>query len=235
MHIGSRSAAGRTASGSSPRSPTPAAASRRRTSSGSSSRCSRPSLPGAGTGLGLAITRRIVEELGGEIHIESRPGDGTRVVVGLPVARPPADGADAVETVVPVPEVHGRILVVDDELSVRQAVGAILGGSHEVVPVGSAAEARQLLEDDAAIDVVLCDLMMPDGPGIDLHAWLAARRPAHRAQLAFITGGVFTPRTRAYLAEHTHVRIDKPFDASRLRRQVADLILAARSGRGTAT
>ncbi|HEM62029.1 MAG TPA: histidine kinase, partial [Chloroflexi bacterium] len=38
------------------------------------------------TGLGLTIARRIVNEHGGEIELESREGRGTRVVVSLPVA-----------------------------------------------------------------------------------------------------------------------------------------------------
>jgi two-component system NtrC family sensor kinase len=40
--------------------------------------------PGKGTGLGLSVCYRIIEELGGKIHAESPPGEGTTVVISIP-------------------------------------------------------------------------------------------------------------------------------------------------------
>jgi len=47
-----------------------------------------------GTGLGLAVTRKIVEEHGGEVSIESAPGKGTTVTIALGVDRPDLDAAE---------------------------------------------------------------------------------------------------------------------------------------------
>ena len=49
-----------------------------------------------GTGLGLSIVHRIVSDYGGEVHVTSQPGVGTRVEVTLPVSAPARSGADPV-------------------------------------------------------------------------------------------------------------------------------------------
>jgi len=48
-----------------------------------------------GTGLGLAIVHRIVSDYGGEVHVTSQRGVGTRVEVTLPLTAPAADDARA--------------------------------------------------------------------------------------------------------------------------------------------
>jgi signal transduction histidine kinase len=58
-----------------------------------------------GTGLGLSIVKRIVEEYGGDIRVESELGQGTRFIFRLPVSDPPwQSGAEAATAVPPLPE-----------------------------------------------------------------------------------------------------------------------------------
>jgi len=112
-----------------------------------------------GSGLGLAICQDVVTALGGDIAVDSAPGHGARFVVRLPVSpaavalpapSPPASSA-------PVP--RGRILVVDDEASIRTLLQRLLGLAHDVVAASSGAARgagwptmfrRQLLVVDAA-------------------------------------------------------------------------------------
>jgi len=186
---------------------------------------------GAGSGLGLAISRNIVLELGGDIRVESRVGEGTRFTVCLPAAtaaaaEPPLAAAPPGPASAPA---RGRILIVEDEEQVRRALQRLVGRQHEVVAVASGLEGQALLEADRAFDVVLCDLMMPGMTGMDLHAWLATRDPALAARLVFMTGGAFTPRASGYLASVANLRIDKPFDSAALTGLLSELVAAARA------
>ena len=78
----------------------------------------------------------------------------------------------------PAPSRRGRILVIDDEEAVGRAVARILGRDHEVEVFadGRAGLARLLAE--RSFDLVLCDLMMPELTGMELHAEVKELAPA---------------------------------------------------------
>ncbi len=165
---------------------------------------------GTGAGLGLTISKAIVEELGGRIDFESAPGSGSRFRVALPAAsQREAEGPPEP----PLPAaIRGRILVVDDEPGIRAALAELLGRAHEVVTAGSGVEARELLESDRRFDLVLCNLMMPRGSGMDLHDWLAERDRPLADAMVFVTGGAFTERARAFLARVPNLSLAKPIE-----------------------
>jgi CheY-like chemotaxis protein len=178
--------------------------------------------PGVGTGLGLVICQRIVTGLGGEITVASEVGKGTAFRVMLPVAteeavavRPPPPPASARR--------RGRVLVVDDDRMLGQAIRRALR-EHDTVFVSDGKMALERLADDASFDVILCDLMMPVVTGMELHARLSARSPALAARMIFLTGGAFTPRAQAFLAEVPNPRLEKPFELGELRAMVNERV-----------
>ena len=179
---------------------------------------------GVGTGLGLTICHRLVSALGGSIGVESKVGEGSCFRVVLPAAsdQRPAPAAPAPASEPPAAR-RGRIAVIDDDASVAIMVARLLGALHDVIPFLSA---RQALDEIRAgsFDVVLCDLMMPDLTGMDLHAELARTAPALLARMVFMTAGAFTPRAREFLAETTNPFLEKPFDRAKLLAVVAALV-----------
>ncbi|MHB8876755.1 MAG: response regulator, partial [Myxococcaceae bacterium] len=104
------------------------------------------------------------------------------------------------------------------------ALRRTLGGGHEVTSVLDGREALELLRRGERFDVILCDLMMPELSGMDLHEELAATLPDQAKAMVFLTGGPFTPRARQFLDQVTNPRLYKPYGAEALRALVRDCL-----------
>lgn len=130
---------------------------------------------GKGTGLGLPMVAAIIRAHGGSIDVESDGHTGSRFTLTLPVS---ASAAPAAPLSVDHELVRGdgrTVLVVDDEPSIRQLVRQLLvAHGYRVVSARSGREARRQLAAAAPVDLVLSDVTMPDGDGIDLVRGLIA-------------------------------------------------------------
>jgi CheY-like chemotaxis protein len=121
------------------------------------------------------------------------------------------------------------VLVVDDEPMLGASLERLLASEHEVTTVPDGADALELLAGGAAFDVILCDLMMPNMTGMDLHRELERIDPALLRRLVFITGGAFTPRAACFLDTVANPRLKKPVDPRRLREVIREVLGAVRA------
>ena len=153
-------------------------------------------------GLRLLAMSRALEARAAEAPPRARPA-------------PPPDGRGGVESG------RGRVLVIDDEPSLRDLVGEALAGAYEVVPLASPREALARIVAGERFDVILCDLMLPDLDGPAMHDILRGLAPRLAESLVFMTGGAFTARARAFLAGHPGPTLAKPFGLPALRDAVA--------------
>ncbi len=133
--------------------------------------------------------------------------------------------------VTPIHAQTGRVLVLDDDPEICQVLKRLLGRTHDVVTADSGVEGRKILEQDQSFDVILCDLMMPDLTGMELHEWLSADYPALSRRMVFLTGGIFTRRAAEYLSSVSNLQVQKPFDSVELPRLVTDLVKSATGGK----
>ena len=120
-----------------------------------------------GLGLGLAICKALVEAHGGTITAHSPgPGRGATLIVKLPAGALSAR-ADAPAPQSP-PDRPIRVLLVEDHAGTARALGRVLRRlTHEVTIAGTAAAARNAAA-HAEFDLVISDLGLPDGSGLDL-------------------------------------------------------------------
>ncbi len=183
--------------------------------------------PGAGAGLGLSICHNVVRSHGGRIDVQSEVGVGTRFIVRLP--RAPEERTASVQRALPARAaaasgVRHRILLVDDEPMVLRVLSQVLSRSYDVECADGYVTATAKLEYDARYDVVLCDMMMLDGTGVDVHAWVSENAPELVERMVFMTGGTFTPKSRDFLASAGARHLVKPFSLHELDEMVAEIV-----------
>lgn len=175
---------------------------------------------GQGTGLGLYICHSAIRAVGGEMSVESRVGVGTTFTIKLPTAT--AQGSTRAE-IKPSERAanRARVLVVDDDPKVGAVIARSLGEQYEVELFDSAQAVIARLRHGTAVDIVLCDLMMPVITGMDVFEQVTREQPQLSSRFIFMTGGTFTERAEQFLASTTNPFLLKPFASSELRSAVS--------------
>jgi CheY-like chemotaxis protein len=163
------------------------------------------------------ILRGVVQLLGGSLAI-----DAHSVSVWLPGEFRAYDSESEVslkhrESAPPRGEL--RILIVDDEPSIHRALERGLREIGYVQSVRSGRGAIELLEGGAMFDVVLSDVIMPEGTGVELADWMARHRPRLKRRLILMTG-MGEPHTDSHPDVMT---VGKPFDLPALRELVCQV------------
>jgi two-component system cell cycle sensor histidine kinase/response regulator CckA len=189
---------------------------------------------GKGTGLGLATVHGIVARSGGSVNVYSEVGRGTSFHVYFP-------RTDVAETVVevlpPVARPHAgtqTVLVVEDEQELRELAKKLLGRlGYRVLVAANAEEGRQLFDQNASIDVLLTDVVMPGASGPELTGELVKRRP--RLKVIYMSG-----YTEDAIVQHGVLKpgiafLNKPFTSDTLGRKIREVLDREDSGLHTPT
>lgn len=183
---------------------------------------------GQGTGLGLSMVYGLLKQLDGHVTLYSEEGHGTCIKLYLPVA-------EASETVSSgtsasrddCPGGTETVLVVEDDIDMRETVVAILEGlGYRVLSAGIGAAGLALLEEHRDIDLLFTDIVMPGGmSGLDLARKASDRMPGLKVLLtsgysekAFVRDGksghhnewIAKPYFKGALAQKVRQVLDKP-------------------------
>jgi PAS domain S-box-containing protein len=179
---------------------------------------------GEGTGLGLSMSYSIAQSHEGDLRVETRPNKGTTFTLDLPrsgAARLPADASAMPDAAAPAeqeespesgPRVALRILVVDDEQSVRGLARRFLVKKGHHVDEAKSGKAALRMIQEREYDCVIVDLRMPDLSGEGLYEWLKKNRPALANRVIIISGDIANPDTVEILERIGRPFLLKPFD-----------------------
>jgi signal transduction histidine kinase/ActR/RegA family two-component response regulator len=170
---------------------------------------------GKGLGMGMAAVYGTLERHGGGIEIRSEVGHGTTVEIDFQEQVAPAVVAPPVE-IDRSSTASARVLVVDDEVVVRDMLTEMLPGlGHTVVDAVDGVEAMRLVaEDPTSVDLVLLDMVMPDVSGAEV--FRAIRQSAPAMPVILCTGFDRNPHVEELLADGANAVIHKPFSLKEL-------------------
>jgi nitrogen-specific signal transduction histidine kinase len=135
---------------------------------------------GRGSGLGLSMVYGFAQQSGGHVAIKSLEGEGTTVMILLPViARASVDHGAEGERPAPLAG-RERVLLVEDDPQVLQFVSSqLVSLGYEVTAVSAGPDALELLRDGAPIDLLFTDVVLPKGmSGVELARRAKEIRPS---------------------------------------------------------
>jgi CheY-like chemotaxis protein len=179
---------------------------------------------GKGTGLGLSMVFGIVKQSGGDISVESQPGQGTMFRICFPAAQEQKTQRPSPRETAAAPRGSETILLVEDDARVRDLAREILrGGGYEVLSASDAATAAHVAaEHRGPLHLLVTDVVMPGESGPQLAERLSSWRPG--LKILYISG-----YAGEIVSRHLDLRpgiafLPKPFTREILLRKVRETL-----------
>ncbi len=170
-------------------------------------------------GLGLSICEKILTNHEATFEIKSAIGKYTEFTVTFTNRLFDMEGK-APPLLPDQAELHGRIMIVDDEAYLVQLMKEILmkEGSFDIVTTTSGSEAVRLL--DNTFDLVISDIHMPDVDGMEIFDFLKSKKMER--QLVMVTEAPLSPEVSDFLRENEIDYLKKPFELMEFKKRVID-------------
>ena len=184
-----------------------------------------------GTGLGLPITKQLTEMMGGQISVESVPGQGSTFRIRVPRTYQEPQAAEAEDVlsdeVWEAIEGAQRVLVIDDDLTVHDLVARNMPDDYSLKFAEDAKTGMHLIREHRP-DLVLLDIMLPDRDG-----WSVLKEMKADAELSdtpvIVISSLEKDLKNSSLGANSH--ITKPIDRQLLLEEVASIFNGDSTGK----
>jgi signal transduction histidine kinase/ActR/RegA family two-component response regulator len=184
-----------------------------------------------GTGLGLSISAGIIKQHNGSLRCAHTSAQGSRFEMRLPGVKQeqlPEPGTET-ETPLPANGPPARILLVEDEISVRDIVSQMLMVlGFEVFAAENAIHALALLDQQHSVDLLVSDVVMPDMRGPDLYQAALLKQPT--LQALFVSGYSEDLINELPTRDQQIGYLSKPFTLAQLRSAVDKIMQSQDAG-----
>ncbi|WP_018618663.1 hybrid sensor histidine kinase/response regulator transcription factor [Spirosoma luteum] len=201
-----------------------------------------------GTGIGLALVKELVEIVQGNVAVESKPNEGTRFTLLLPIAPIPETSDTALPLPVPMPGIKPDnygfsneetavlphkipvgesskplILFVEDNNELRQFVASELAESYQVLSAVDGEEGWRLIQEELP-DIVISDLMMPKMDGYELTGRIKTNPLTSHIAVILLTAKTAQDNKMAALEKGADEYLTKPFQMGEIRLRIRNLL-----------
>jgi CheY-like chemotaxis protein len=180
---------------------------------------------GTGTGLGLSMVYSFVERSGGYIEVHSKPGSGTTFNLYLPRTKKTIQPEGLSESNTPSPAINSKtILVVDDEPALLSPTKSVLSShGYKVLTALNGHKAMELINNEADIDLVFSDVIMPGSiSGYELAKQALTVRPDLKILLT--SGYTGEQNGIANKNPHEFTLLDKPYNHNEMLKRIKGLL-----------
>lgn len=181
-----------------------------------------------GAGLGMAIVKELVGLMGGQLYVDSKPQQGTRVTLNLPYTPVEDDGLSLTDmSKLPSAIVGGltpSVLVVDDNAQNRQFLADLLQPIGFVITEAADGLAAQSLLKQSRFDLIITDLVMPEMDGFELVSWIRNSLSDAQTPIIVASASAFYDDQIRSLSAGANQFMPKPVDPFELLGRVAKLL-----------
>lgn len=180
---------------------------------------------GKGTGLGLATVFGIVKQSGGHIEVYSELNTGTTFKIYLPRAGDTPETPEFIQTLAEPLQVSETIMVVEDEVGVRELICDVLNGrGYTILQASNGKEAVQLVEQySLPIHLLLTDVIMPGGMnGREVAEYLVRLHP--ETKVLYMSGYTDDAIVHHGVLEEDVAFLQKPFTPEMLKRKIREVL-----------